>query len=465
MGNIWNEEIDIVVIGSGFAGLTAAIEAKNAGKSVVVFEKMKAVGGNSIISDGGIAAPGTLLQGKYGINDCPDMMYKDMMSAGLGINYPELVRTVVDNAKDVFEWSRDYLGVEYLDRIDQFGGHLVPRCYTAKNISGVTIIKKQVEKAKELGIEIRLSMYFESFVQDADGKVCGVVIRENYDYKNPDQGIKRYIKAEKGVILAAGGFGSDVSFRSVQDPRLTEKIDSTNKPFATAEVIKQALKIGAASVHLSQIQLGPWGSPDEKGYGAAPQFTEYILFQYGMIVDPETGSRFVNELADRKTLSDKILSIDHPCIGIADSKAVKESGWNLDRCIKKGVVKKFNTFNEFAEFYNVSIENFEDSINKFNDCVSDGFDKYFNKPIIENAKPIKEPPFYGVRLWPKVHYTMGGIRINAKGQVLDYDGKVIKGLYAAGEVTGGVHGASRLGSCAITECLVFGRIAAQNACK
>lgn len=463
--NRWDEVTDVVVIGSGFAGLTAAIEASNAEASVIVFEKMKAVGGNSIISDGGIAAPGTLLQKKFGIADSADMMYVDMLNSGLGLNYPELVRVVVDNAKDVFEWSRDYLGVEYLDRVDQFGGHSVPRCYTAKNISGATIIKKQIEKVQELGIEIRLQMYFESFIQNSTGRVCGVIVRDNYDYKNPDQGTYRYIKAEKGVILATGGFGSDVNFRVLQDPRLTEKIDTTNKPFATAEVLKEALKIGATPVHLSHIQLGPWASPDEKGYGVGPEFSEYILFQYGIIIDPVTGSRFVNELADRKTLSDKILSIGHPCIGIADSKAVKESGWNIDRCLKRGVVKEFNTLNDFAAFYNISFEKLKESIQYFNDCFAEGTDKYFAKPIIRKAEQIKYPPFYGIRLWPKVHHTMGGIRINTKGEVVDLDGKSIENLYAAGEITGGIHGACRLGSCAITECLVFGRIAGKNVAK
>lgn len=463
--NRWDEVTDVVVIGSGFAGLTSAIEASNAGASVIVFEKMKAVGGNSIISDGGIAAPGTLLQEKFGIDDSGDMMYVDMLNSGLGLNYPELVRVVVDNAKDVFEWSRDYLGVEYLDRVDQFGGHSVPRCYTAKNISGATIIKKQIEKAQELGIEIRLQMYFESFIQNSTGRVCGVIVRENYDYKNPDQGIYRYIKAQKGVILATGGFGSDVNFRVLQDPRLTEKIDTTNKAFATAEVLKEALKIGATPVHLSHIQLGPWASPDEKGYGVGPEFSEYILFQYGIIIDPVTGSRFVNELADRKTLSDKILSIGHPCIGIADSKAVKESGWNISRCLKRGVVKEFNTLNDFAAFYNISFDKLKESIQYFNGCFAEGTDKYFAKPIIGKAEQIKHPPFYGIRLWPKVHHTMGGIRINTEGEVVDLDGKSIESLYAAGEITGGIHGACRLGSCAITECLVFGRIAGKNVAK
>jgi flavocytochrome c len=458
----WDETIDVIVVGSGFAGLTAAIEAHNSGASTLVLEKMNAAGGNSIISDGGIAAPGTELQKKYGFVDSPDMMYEDMMKAGLGINYPELVRVVVDNARDVFQWSVDYLEVEYLDRIDIFGGHSVHRCYTAKNITGATIIKKQMEKISELGIEVRFKSYLKNLVVDSNERVCGVVVREDYDYKDPEKGKDRYIKAEKGVILATGGFGADVDFRSSQDPRLTGKIGTTNKPFATSEVIKESINIGAMPVQLSHIQLGPWASPDEAGYGVGPMFSEYIVFQYGVIVDPAIGKRFVNELADRKTLSDKLLSIGHPCIGIADSKAVREAGWNIDSGLKRKVVRKFDSLEEMADFYGISKESIRETIDRFNENFKDGVDRDFGKPLIENSSPICEAPYYAMRLWPKVHFTMGGIRIDADARVISIEGDVIKGLYAAGEVTGGVHGASRLGSCAITECMVFGKIAGKN---
>jgi len=265
------------------------------------------------------------------------------------------------------------------------------------------------------------------------------------------------------VILAAGGFGADVVFRMAQDPRLTAKIDTTNKPFATAEVIKQAINAGAAPVQLSYIQLGPWASPDEKGYGDGPQFSEYIVFQYGIVIDPATGSRFVNELSDRKTLSDKLLAIGHPCIGMADAKAVKQSGWNIEDAIKKNVVRIFDTLEELAAFYDIPYQNLEETVKEFNGSFIDGVDKSFGKPLIENASPIVNPPYYAMRLWPKVHFTMGGIRINTNAQVIDLEGNIIQGLYAAGEITGGVHGASRLGSSSITDCMVFGRIAGKNA--
>ncbi|NIS68521.1 MAG: FAD-binding protein, partial [Proteobacteria bacterium] len=258
------------------------------------------------------------------------------------------------------------------------------------------------------------------------------------------------IKARKAVILATGGFGADIAFRVAQDPRLTEKIDTTNKRFATAEVLKEALKLGATPVHLSQIQLGPWASPDEKGFGVGPAFSDYIVFLYGIVVDPINGRRVVNELADRKIVSDTILNIGQPCIGIADKKAVEQSGWNIDRCLEKGVVKQFNQLEELASYYGLPYDALKATVEKYNDYVKNKVDEEFGKPFPPKTAPMNYPPYYGIRLWPKVHHTMGGVQINVRGQVIDLNQNPIKGLYAAGEVTGGVHGACRLGSCAIT---------------
>jgi flavocytochrome c len=312
-------------------------------------------------------------------------------------------------------------------------------------------------------MEIRLGMYFKTFIRNSKGRICGVLVRDGYDYKNEESGTDRYIRANKAVILATGGFGSDVAFRKAQDPRLSENIDSTNKKFATAEALKEALRIGATPIHLCQIQLGPWASPDEKGYGDGPLFADYIVFASGIIIDPETGKRIVNELGDRRMISDKILNTGHPCIGIADSKAVEQSGWNIDRSLKKGVVRKFGTLQELASFYEVPGDELRMTVEKFNSYVFDKLDKEFGKLIIPKADQLLYPPFYGMRLWPKVHYTMGGVQINVRAQVIDLNQEPIKGLYAAGEVTGGIHGACRLGGCSITDCFVFGRISGRNA--
>jgi len=459
----YDDDYDVVVVGAGFAGLTAAIEACNAGASVLVIEKMRAPGGNSTISDGGIAAAGTPMQQREGIADSPELMYSDMLRAGLGLNHPALVRELAQRSAATVQWSIDYLGVEYLDRLDQFGGHSVPRCFTAANISGATIIKQQVAKLRELGVEIRLQTCLKGFVRDTNGKVSGVSVREGFEPKQPEGGVERCLRARRGVVLATGGFGADTAFRSAQDPRLDSSVDTTNVRFATAEALIEALRIGAMPVHLSHIQLGPWASPDEKGYGVGPRFGDYVAFQYGLVVSPDTNARIVNELADRKTVADAILAVGKPCIGIADSKAVEESGWSIDRCLQKGVVRSFGTLADLAAFYGLDTEVLAETVERFSGFVARKRDTDFGKPILDSAAPVTHTPYYGMRLWPKVHHTMGGVRIDVNGRVMDIDGHPIAGLYAAGEITGGVHGACRLGSCAITDCLVFGRIAGRNA--
>jgi flavocytochrome c len=347
--------------------------------------------------------------------------------------------------------------------VDHFGGHSVHRCYTAQGKTGATIINRQIEKLRDLGVSVRFGVFLETFIRRPEGRVCGVRVRENYDYKNPEAGTEKVIDAGKAVILATGGFGSDVAFRAAQDPRLGGEIDTTNKRFATAEALKEALRLGAAPVHLSHIQLGPWASPDEKGFGDGPVFADYIVFLYGLVVDPATGKRIINELGDRKTLSDALLAVGHPCIGISDSRAVVSQGWDISRGLAKGVIRKFQRLEDLASGYDIPLKELEATIEKFNGFVRDKLDREFGKPILDDAFPLDQPPYYGVRLWPKVHFTMGGVRIDIQARVLDLDGLPIGGLFAAGEVTGGVHGACRLGSCAITECLVFGRIAGRGA--
>jgi flavocytochrome c len=312
-------------------------------------------------------------------------------------------------------------------------------------------------------IPIKKQTYFKTISLDAAGKVIGGIFREGYDYKDAQKGKDIYVKSNKAIILATGGFSSDVAFRIKYDSRLTKQMETTNKPFATAEGMIESMRIGADTVDMNAIQLGPWACPDEKGYGIGPMFSEYIVFQYGMIIDPEIGERFVNELADRKVLSDELLSIGHPCIGIADAGAVEYSGWDIGKALKRGIVLPFDSIEKLAEHYNMPEEALHKTIKTYNEGVTQGTDQAYSKPIIEGAGVFAKPPFYAMRLWPKVHHTMGGLKITSDCEVLDTTGKVIEGLYAAGEVTGGVHGASRLGSLAISECLVFGRIAGRHA--
>jgi flavocytochrome c len=457
-----NRACDVVVVGAGFAGLAAAIEARIAGASVLVIEKMKAPGGNSIISDGGLAAAGTALQGRHGIEDSAELFYRDMLKAGQGLNHPELVRILVEQAAAVFQWTIEYLGVEYLDRVDLFGGHSVARSHAAAGLTGASILKPMLVRLEELGVPVLRSACLTSLMQEGR-KVAGIEIREAWLFGKPDSGTSHTIGVNRSMVLAAGGFGADIAFRSVQDPRLGPALDTTNKPSTTAEVLSMALKLGAAPVQLSHIQLGAWASPDEKGFGNGPLFADYIGLVYGILIDPSTGCRFVNECADRKVLSDALLGLGKPGICIADESAVDRSGLDISRALRKHVILTFPSLDSLASHYGIPTRRLHETVQAFNDELDSSSGRLFNRVLPGDAQPIATPPYYAMRLWPKVHYTMGGLQIDSRARVIDLEHRPIPGLYAAGEITGGVHGASRLGSCAITDCLVFGRIAGRQA--
>ena len=464
MSPTWDESVDVVIIGSGFAGLAAAIEAVEAGASVTILEKMKGHGGNSVISDGSPAAAGTPQQAALGIQDSPDLMYQDMVTAGLGLNHPDLARLVAESSAAAVQWTIDHIGVRYLDRMDHFGGHSVARCFATVNRTGADIIKPLMRKVKELGLTIRTRIYLEKILTGNDGEVTGVLVRQGYVFPDANSGAPMSIRARKAVVLATGGFANDIPFRTIQDPRLTEEVDSTNRACTTGEALREALRLGAAPVQLSCIQLGPWASPDEKNFGVGPDFADYIAFPYGLVVDPDTCKRFVNELADRKTLADAILNTGQSsCIAVTDAAGIEVSGYSVDNCLKKGILKKFDSLADLAGAYGLDHQTLAETVERFNGFVERKLDPDYEKPILKDACPLNKPPFFGMRVWPKVHHTMGGVQIDTGARVMDLNQRPIKGLYAAGEVTGGVHGACRLGSCAITDCLVFGRIAGRNA--
>lgn len=463
----WDEEVDVVVVGTGFAGLAAAHEATKAGASVTLLEKMRTPGGNSIISGGVIAAAGSPLQAEKGIKDTVDSLYDDMLAAGLHLNHPELARTVAEKSVETVQWTIDELGVDYTG-LTHMGGHAVPRSYSLAAGSGSGIVGPQLAKLKEMGVEPRTRMLLKQLVRDADGRVKGVIVHSGFTHPDLTSGTPISIKARKAVVLATGGFGADPAFRALQDPRLGGDLDTTNQPGATSEALREALSIGCVLVQPSWIQLGPWTSPDERGFGRSPHFVQGVTASYGLWIDTQTGKRFVNENADRKTRADAILAVGNKTIALADSKgyqtAMGGQGDLLERMKDAGVVKEYATLEELAQAHEIPAGPFLETIETYNRGVEAGKDAEFGRYMSANIDKIGTAPFYVVRLSPKIHHTMGGCAINASAQALDVlTGEPIPGLYVAGEATGGVHGASRLGSCAYTDCLVFGRIAGQNA--
>jgi len=217
------------------------------------------------------------------------------------------------------------------------------------------------------------------------------------------------------------------------------------------------------SVQLSRIQLGPWTSPDETGFGKAPFFCLGAGFPYGIIVNPATSKRFVNELGNRYERSMAILKkVGHPVVCITDSDGAQHSLKPLNDL--EPTVKSFDTINELAKEYGMDKGILQEAIVKYNEGVETKCGE-FGKPFRDDLTGIINPPYYATRLWPKVHHTMGGLHINENAEVISIDAYPIGGLYAAGEVAGGVHGGDRLGSCATLDCIAFGRIAGRTAAK
>ena len=469
----WDATYDVIVIGSGFAGLAAALEAKKAGANVVVLEKMVTPGGNSIINGGILTATGCPQQKMHGIEDSPELLEKDILAAGLYMNYMPKVRLLAQSALSNYEWTIKELGVEYLpDAIGQEGGHSVPRYVTTKNGSGSGIVNQQLKRCKELGIPVQTKCFVEHIIRAKDGRVVGLEVREGYKFPKKDSGKTKFLKANKGVVLCYGGFAADVKYRMYQDPKPSDKLDSTNQPGATSELWRETSNIGALQVQNDWVQCGPWGNPREKGLGIGWMFNQTAAAEYGIWVNSD-GVRFINELANRKIRADAIMVEQvkgKKCWAVANEPNVapmkKQRPGFMEKMLERKLVEKFDTIEEMAKACGVDPVALKKTIEDFNGYVKAKKDPVLGRYINNDQVPMTEGPWYIGELSPKVHHCMGGLVTDMDCHVIDVlNDEPIPGLYAAGEATGGVHGAVRLGSVAILDCLVFGRIAGTKAAK
>ena len=280
------------------------------------------------------------------------------------------------------------------------------------------------------------------------------------------------VSIKNGVMLAAGGFSRDIFFRQAQDPRVVPTTDSTNQPGATAGVLIKALGIGAQPVQLCWLQFLPYCNPREKGFGVSVNFTNHACMDLGLVVDRKTGKRFMDEHAGRKIKSDALFKVigtdeNYP-IAICDDAIVKAINPSFVKLpLEMGTVKKFDTLEQLADAFGIPKQALLDEVAKFNGYVKANDDKDFHRILTFNkGLDVSKAPFYGIEVSPKIHHTMGGVMINENAEVISANThKPIPGLYAGGEVAGGVHGASRLGTVAVIDALTFGMIAGENFAK
>ena len=445
--------VDVVVVGSGGAGLISAIKAKEAGANVVVLEKLPLIGGNTLISGAEYAAPMTWLQEKENISDSIELFKKDVEKAG---GDKELIDVLAKNALDGAKWLKDDIKVEWTDELMFFGGHSVKRSLIPKGQSGKELINKLHAKTEELGIEILTETNaYELIVKD--NVVTGVKAKT----KNGE-----LIVNAKSVILTTGGFGANKKKLNDNDKEIDDKILSTNSPGSTGDGIKMAQKIGADVVDLDKIQLYPVCDVET----GKLLYTGDTRLVGGAILVNKEGNRFVEELGTRREISLGIKSqTDSIAYQIWDEDSMQKSKIlptheiEYNNLIEGKKLCKVNSIDEMAEFFGIDKNNLKETIKKFNEDSENGKDTLFN--LRRLGFKIEKAPFYCLKAVPAVHHTMGGLRINKDANVLDKNGNIIKGLYAAGETTGGIHGNNRLGSVSITDITVFGIIAGINAAK
>ena len=246
------------------------------------------------------------------------------------------------------------------------------------------------------------------------------------------------IKANKAVVLTTGGFGRDLAFRQAQDPRLDDSVDCTNQEGATAESLRASVAAGAMAVHTDWIQLLPFMSPDEQGYGVAAFYTDGQA-SYAPTLDGATGKRIVNELTDRKRYADAILKTGQPCVQITCKKALYDGGSGLEGALKAGITTEFSSIEEAAEHYGMPVDAVKEEIARYNTFVANKLDEDFKKPIPDDAQTIDEPPFYAARIAGELLVTIHGVITNADSQPLRKDGSVIEGLYVCGNDQGGFY--------------------------
>ena len=450
------EDYDVVVIGAGGAGLNAAIQATLDGADVLVIEKMSMAGGNTFISGAEMAAPNNWIQKRDGLEDSVELMIQDTLTGGDNINNPDLVTVVATNALEGAEWLRDEVGVIWEDELMFFGGHSVKRSLIPLGASGVEIIEKQLAKSDELNIPIYYNTKANELVV-TDGVVTGV---------KADQDGRECTFTADSVILATGGFGSNVDMRVKYNPAIDGSILSTNSVGSQGDGITMAEKIGANLIDMEHIQTYPICDPLT---GTLLYFDDARLYGHSVIINKE-GKRFVEELGRRDVMSFAIKEqTGNVCYEIIDengfvtSKLQENHGPELDYLYNNQLLVKADTLEEAAAFFGIDLTNLKKTLDDYNTYVDNGSDPEFNKRSLPSK--IEVGPYYILKAAPAVHHTMGGIQINTEAQVIDVDGNVIEGLYAAGEVTGGIHGTNRLGSNAIADITVFGRIAGSNAAK
>lgn len=440
------QNYDVVIVGSGGAGLAAAIQACDEGARVVIIEKMPTIGGNTIKASVGMNAAETRYQKLRGIEDSKELFYEETLKGGKFKNNPVLLREFVELAPEAIDWLADH-GIE-LNDITITGGMSIDRTHRPADRSAVGgfLISGLVKNINKRNIEVLLETSVDEILYE-NGAVAGVKVVDEYNDSR--------ILYAKSVIVATGGFSANREMVVQYRPELDGFV-TTNHKGATGSGIAMLQRIGADTVDMGEIQIHP----------TVEQTTSYLISESirggGAILVSQAGQRFFNEMETRDKVSAEIIALPEKSAWIIFDEQVRQNNKAADEYIAKGFVNSAPTVQELAVKLNMDQNALKATLDRYNQFVIKQKDEDFNRTTALRH-PLNEGPFYAIRIAPGVHHTMGGVTINPDTAVLDSQKQVINGAWAAGEVVGGIHGANRIGGNAVADIIIFGILAGRNA--
>ena len=439
---------DLVVIGSGVAGLSAAVSAAQNGLSkVLILEKAPTLGGHSILSTGYMSAVCRHGQPQSVYEQEVDSMVHTMTVVGENLGSPSLIRKLVRESGDALHWLSS-LGLVWSPNVYQAVAGITVKSYIPSQVrAGYDYVVTLNRAARQLGVSVRLSCRVTQLLDDQQGRIRAITFVHNAT----TQTIRT-----KSVVIATGGFGGNVTLRQRYDSRLNASFTTTASPdnatldTATGDGITLASKVGAQLVDMQHIQILPfWG-------GRLTDYTGADIYLN------HQGQRFVNEGGTWKHIAKVIWEQpDKTFWVVTDSQSSK--GASRSGKLMHGTVKQAASIEEMAEGMGVDCDTLRQTLLRYNAFAAKGHDDDFGKQTFTQTID-KSPYYYGPeRLY--VHYCCGGLKFDLQSRVIGRGNSPIPGLFAAGEVTGGLHGADRVGGCSITDCVVFGRNAGREAAR
>ncbi len=442
------QSYDVVVVGSGGAGLAAAIQACDEGAKVLVVEKMSTIGGNTIKASVGMNAAETRFQKLKGIEDSKELFYQESLKGGQFKNNQVLLREFVERAPQAVEWLAEH-DIELSD-ITITGGMSIDRTHRPADRSAVGgfLISGLVKNLNKRNIDVMLDTSVTQ-IRYEQGAVQGVELLN-------DENEVLTINA-KSVIVATGGFSANRDMVVKYRPELDGFV-TTNHKGATGGGIAILQNIGADTVDMGEIQIHP----------TVEQTTSYLISEAirggGAILVNQAGKRFFNEMETRDKVSAQIIAQPEKYAYVVFDEQVRLNNKAADEYIARGFVISAESPRELANKLEMDFHAFLATLETYNVAVDKQHDAEFGRTTAMRH-PINQGPFYAIRIAPGVHHTMGGVTINTETCVLDSQKQTLNGAFAAGEVVGGIHGGNRIGGNAVADIIIFGILAGRNAAR